>query len=243
MRRNRFTYIDSGAVSIRQRLQELDPDRDEASVYRRRDLVPPHLMPELRRGRVLVTNWHVFEPQTVQFGGTSARVQKAGRPTRVRELIHIGTKTTSARGQRYVTPAALDAYVAAGGMRILHHERDEAGNLKRVEVESTKYVESDTSLLNRILGRQVGGKQNILVLNDEAHHAYRIRRDEPDEAEDELYADAEEADEFYKEATVWVEGLDRVHKHRGINVCIDLSATPYFLGASARTRTGPSRGS
>ena len=38
----------------------------------------------------------------------------------------------------------------------------------------------------------------------------------------------EEADR--KEATVWIEGLDRVHKVRGINLCVDLSATPYYLG-------------
>ena len=44
-----------------------------------------------------------------------------------------------------------------------------------------RYVESDTALVNRVLGREVGGKQNILVFNDEAHHAYRIRQDEPDE--------------------------------------------------------------
>ena len=31
-------------------------------------------------------------------------------------------------------------------------------------------------MVNRVLGREVGGKQNILVFNDEAHHAYRIRR-------------------------------------------------------------------
>ena len=32
---------------------------------------------------------------------------------------------------------------------------------------------------------------------------------------------------------MWIEGLDRIHKLRGINFCVDLSATPYFLGASA----------
>ncbi len=226
-------------VTIRSRLRELNPDEDEASVYRTRDLVPPHLMPELRRGKIVVTNWHVFEPQTVQVGGTSARVPKAGRPLVGRELIQIGSKTTSARGLRYMTPQALDAYVAAGGMRILHEERDESGAVKRVAVESTKYVESDTSLLNRVLGREVGGKQNILVMNDEAHHAYRIRRDEPDPDEDDVYGEDEEAEEFFKEATVWVEGLDRVHKHRGINFCVDLSATPYFLGRAGQETNRP----
>jgi type III restriction enzyme len=29
---------------------------------------------------------------------------------------------------------------------------------------------------------------------------------------------------------VWVDGLDRIQRLRGINFCVDLSATPYFLG-------------
>jgi hypothetical protein len=34
--------------------------------------------------------------------------------------------------------------------------------------------------IHRVLGRDVGGKQNVLVLNDEAQHAYRIRQSESD---------------------------------------------------------------
>ncbi len=74
---------------------------------------------------------------------------------------------------------------------MLEEDKDEQGSLKRVRVESVKYVESDTSLINRVIGREVGGK---------------------------------------REATVWVEGLDRVQKLRGVNFCLDLFATPYFLG-------------
>ena len=59
-------------VTIRDRLRELDPNEGEASIYRTRDLVPAHLMPLLTQGRVLITNWHVFEPQSVQTGGVSA---------------------------------------------------------------------------------------------------------------------------------------------------------------------------
>jgi type III restriction enzyme len=81
-----------------------------------------------------------------------------------------------------------------------------------------------------VLGREVGGKQNILVMNDEAHHAYRIKREEQTEEEEEVFGEEEEAEEFFKEATVWVDGLDRLQKLRGINFCVDLSATPYFLG-------------
>ncbi len=217
-------------VTIRNRLRELDPEGGEASLYRTRDLVPPHLMPDLTKGRVLTTNWHVFEPQTVQTAGVSARVSKAGVPVRVRESVKIGGKTTTARGTRYLTPEELERQKSAGLITVVGEEKDDQGNVKKVQIESLKYVESDTALLNRVLGREVGGKQNILVFNDEAHHAYRIRKPEREEIEGELFADEEEDEEFFKEATVWVDGLDRIHKLRGINFCVDLSATPFFLG-------------
>jgi len=63
-------------VTIRSRLRELDPLLDEGSLYRSRDLVPENLMPQLRQGKVLVTNWHVFQPQTPQTGGVSAKVTR-----------------------------------------------------------------------------------------------------------------------------------------------------------------------
>jgi type III restriction enzyme len=215
----------------------LDPNRGDASLYRTRDLVPPHQMPSLTQGRVLVTNWHVFEPHAVQQGGVSARVVKAGVPVRTRETITIGAKTTTARGTRYLTLDDFQRQVAAGLLCVLDEERDKQGHLKKVSVESVRYVESDTALVNRIVGREVGGKQNILVMNDEAHHAYRIRRPEPDEDEEDLLG--EDADDFFKEATVWVEGLDRIQKLRGINFCVDLSATPYYLGRVGQDTNRP----
>lgn len=180
-------------VTIRDRLTELDPERNEASIYRTRDLVPLHLMPSLRQGRVLVTNWHVFLPQAVQTGGIGARVIKAGIPVRTREPINIGTKTMTARGGRYLALEDYEKQVAAGLLTVLEEQRDGDGSLKRVVVESTRYIKSDTALVNEVL-RDVGGKQNILVLNDEAHHAYRIRREEPEAGEEEALD--EEAEDF-----------------------------------------------
>ncbi|CAN5895830.1 DEAD/DEAH box helicase family protein [soil metagenome] len=226
-------------VTIRNRLEELDPERGQASLYRTRDLVPPHLMPTLSQGRVLVTNWHVFELQAIQSGGVGARVVKAGVPKRTKETITIGAKTTTARGSRYLTLEDFERQVAAGLLTVLDEERDRAGNLKKVRVESVRYVESNTAFVNRILGREVGGKQNILVMNDEAHHAYRIGREEPEDEEGDLFGEDEEAEEFFKEATVWVEGLDRIQKLRGINFCLDLSATPYFLGRVGQDTNRP----
>ena len=66
------------------------------------------------------------------------------------------------------------------------------------------------------------GYKDIVVINDEAHHAYRQRAEvkiSKKQAED-LGIDLEEA-------TRWIEGLDRIHKTRRIRRCFDLSATPF----------------
>jgi type III restriction enzyme len=222
-------------ITIRNRLQELDPEKGEASIYRTRDLVPPHLMPQLTQGKVLVTNWHVFALQEVQTGGVSAKVSKVGQPQTKIETIHIGEKTTTAHRYRYLTREQFDSQVLMGKLTVRKEYRDEAGNVEKADVEITRHVESDAHWMNRILGREVGGKQNILVMNDEAHHAYRIRQDTDGDEEEE----DEDADFFYQEATVWIEGLDRIHKMRGINFCVDMSATPYFLGRVGQQTNKP----
>ncbi|MCP4042730.1 MAG: type III restriction endonuclease subunit R, partial [Gammaproteobacteria bacterium] len=135
------------------------------------------------------------------------------------------------RGSRYLTHEDLVRQVNGGMVDVLKEYRDSKRDLLlKVEVESMRYIESDTAVVDRILGREVGGKRNILVMNDEVHHAYRIRRSEADDEEGEVLGDGEEVEEFFKEATVWIDGLDRIHKLRGINFCLDLSATPYYLG-------------
>ncbi len=227
-------------ITIRDRLRELDPLAGDASLYRTRDLVPPHMMPLLARGRVLVTNWHVLATQaTGGTGGVSSRVVHTGVPLVRQEKIVIGEKTTTARGSRYMTLEAFEAHVASGGVEVVGEpELHPDGSLKSVRIRSTEYVESDTAFVKRVLGRAVGGKQNILVMNDEAHHAYRIRRPDPDEEEQDLLGEGDDED-FFKEATVWVEGLDKVHKLRGINFCLDLSATPYFLGRVGQLTARP----
>ena len=226
-------------VTIRERLQELDPEKGDASLYRTRDLVPEHLMPSLRQGRVLITNWHFFERQSPQTGDTPAKVTRVGVPVTTTETIKIGTKNTTARGTRYLTEETLEMQTDSGLMSVREEKRDRQGNLEEVKVEATRYVESETAWLSRILGKEIGGKQNILVLNDEAHHAYRTRRAEKDHDEEDLFGEDESADEFFQEATIWVEGLDRIHKNRSINFCVDLSATPYYLGRVGRDANKP----
>lgn len=223
-------------VTIRSRLAELDPMAGDASLYRTRDLVPARLMPELKLGRFMVTNWHVFEKQSPQG---SSRVVKTGVPETRKETIRIAEKSTTARGSRYLSLADYERQCMLGLIETVQEYRDEDGHLEKVDVRVTRYVESDARWLRRVMGATLGGKQNILVLNDEAHHAYRIRADVPDADELDVFGEDEEAEAYFKEATVWVEGLDRVHQHRGINVCLDFSATPYFLGRVSNMANRP----
>ncbi|MFG0258865.1 MAG: DEAD/DEAH box helicase, partial [Phycisphaerales bacterium JB041] len=81
-------------------------------------------------------------------------------------------------------------------------------------------AKSDEAYVRGVL-REAGlpeGARNILVLNDEAHHAWRVP--EGKKIPGVSRADAEEA-------TKWVGGLDRVHKARGVLRCFDCSATPF----------------
>ena len=176
-------------VTIRNRLEELKPQGGEASLYRTRDLVPPHLMSSLAQGSVLVMNWHVFEPKSAQADGQSGRVIRAGQEIRTRETIRIGTKSATMRGSRYLTLDDLKRQVDLGLITVLGEQRERQGSLKSVTVESVRYVESDSKLVERVLAREVGGKGNILLMNDEAHHAYRIRHAEPDDGEEELFGE------------------------------------------------------
>lgn len=212
-------------VTIRNRLAELDPSHGEASLYRSRDLVPERLMSQLSQGKVLVTNWHAFALRDPNADGVSARVRKVGVEVKSQETIRIGDKSTTARGSRYLTEADFNRQRDLGLIEVLKEERDEQGNLTAAKVLVTRYVESDAAWSNRVLGQEIGGKQNLLVFNDEAHHAYRIRRSEISDLGLEIADPEEQEDDEYEreEATVWMDGLDRVHKLRGINACIDLS--------------------
>ena len=82
--------------------------------------------------------------------------------------------------------------------------------------------ESPTALAKRMLRHS---RDNIVVINDEAHHAYR--RPEGDAGKD------KEADAI---ANRWMSGLDMIHKARTIRVCYDFTATPYIPTGKKATK-------
>lgn len=95
-----------------------------------------------------------------------------------------------------------------------------------------KGKESDEAFTRRVLGT-LADQKDLIVINDEAHHAYRQR---PEMKVSKKEAEALGID--LEEATRWIEGLDRIHKTRRIRRCFDLSATPFAPTGKSNTDAG-----
>ncbi len=105
------------------------------------------------------------------------------------------------------TQEKLDAKIEKGQLRSVDKR-------KRIEISGEAYVK-------QVLG-EMSNARNIIVLNDEAHHAWRLNP----EAEGKYQRIGSDKDSA-EEATIWVGGLDRIHKQRNILKCYDMSATPF----------------
>lgn len=78
-------------------------------------------------------------------------------------------------------------------------------------------AKSNEAYVREVLG-ELANARNVLVINDEAHHAWRVPAESKVKG-----VRKEEIDE----ATKWVGGLDRINEARGILTCYDFSATPF----------------
>ena len=111
-------------------------------------------------------------------------------------------------------------------------ETGDAGGLtKRVlNAASTQaFTESPAEMVARVC-RDLGGRREIVVLNDEAHHCYRGK---PPAKGDKLTGDdKKEADRRDEEARLWLTGLEAVNAKLGVKAVFDLSATPFYLKGS-----------
>ena len=142
-------------LTVKSRLAVLKPSH-ERNYYEQFRVVPSPLLDTLRRGKVVVHNWHALDWETQEQIDKKRSVDKRG-------------------------------------------------------------VMSDEAYARSVLGEMARAK-NLLVINDEAHHAWRVP------AESKLRGvKKSEIDE----ATRWVGGLDRIHRARGVLTCYDFSATPF----------------
>jgi type III restriction enzyme len=109
--------------------------------------------------------------------------------------------------------------LSAGGRSLLQGRGEELNTL-----------ETEGQMLQRVMPDLMGMK-NVLVLNDEAHHCYRAKPNDPDE-EDFKGDERKEAEKNNKAARLWISGLEAVNRKLGLARVMDLSATPFFLSGS-----------
>ena len=161
-------------LTIRERLQVLRPERPD-NYYAEFDIVPSELRHFLQKGKVLVTNWHRFAPESEQSeGGKTWGVVNKGE-------------------------------------------------------------ESADAFSRRVLG-DLYGRGEIMVLNDEGHHAYRPARTDMKGLTADERRDAKSENDA---ATVWIQGLDKIANAAGIRFCADLSATPFYIAGSGQPEGRP----
>jgi type III restriction enzyme len=91
----------------------------------------------------------------------------------------------------------------------------EKGQLRNVDKRKQMEI-SDTAYAKKVLG-DMANASNLLVINDEAHHAWRTAA--------ESKVKSKTKDEI--DNTVWIGGLDKLNKQVKILRCHDLSATPF----------------
>lgn len=120
----------------------------------------------------------------------------------------------------------LFGVVPSGLMDMLRQARPLIQNWHKLDWESDAQIakrksvdkrgaKSDEAYARSVL-EHLKSSRNLIVFNDEAHHAWRVPADTRGISRDDV-----------EEATKWVGGLDRLHRARGILSCFDFSATPF----------------
>ena len=163
-------------LTIKDRLSVLQPN-DPYSYYRERELVPGDMLDEIKKAKIVITNYHAFKR---------------------RERVEL----------------------SSGGRALLQGRGGDALDT----------LETEGQMLQRVMPDLMGMK-NILAINDEAHHCYREKPEEPDD--EALKGDErKEAEKNNEAARLWISGLEAVNRKLGLARVFDLSATPFFLRGS-----------
>lgn len=124
-----------------------------------------------------------------------------------------------------VVPGGLVEKLRQGKIRIINWHvlswESKEQILKKKTVDK-RGVKSDEAYVREALLELSRGR-HLVVINDEGHHAWRANK-----AAMGKYLRQRDMKDSAQEATVWVGGLDRIHKARGILRCYDFTATPFM---------------
>ncbi|MDE3090078.1 MAG: DEAD/DEAH box helicase family protein [Chloroflexota bacterium] len=167
--------------------------------------------------------WHTLnkaaEPQNPRYSKNFLAIAP-GLTIKRRLQVLVPSNPANFYDEFGLVPAGLrdkmnQAKVLIQNWHVLQWETDQ--DLAKKKSVDKRGAMSDTAYARSVL-RELGNAQNIVVINDEAHHAWRI----PPGAHS-----ISSTKEEIEQATVWVGGLDRIHSARGILTAHDFSATPF----------------
>jgi type III restriction enzyme len=174
--------------------------------------------------------WHVLNrvanPQDARFS-KNVLVVASGLTVKKR----LAVLEPAGQGNYYdafdVVPSALRDRLRQGRVLVhnwhaLNWETEE--QVARKRGVGKRGARSDAAYVKDVLG-DMAAASNLLVINDEAHHAWRMPADSNLRGVSRAEID---------EATRWIGGLDRIHRSRGILACYDFSATPFVPSGRAR---------
>jgi len=175
----------------------------------------------------MVIAWHILNkvanPQDARFSKNVLVIAPGLTVKKRLEVLY-----PSAEGNYYETfdivPSALLDKLRQGKVLVrnwhaLSWESEE--QIKKRKSVDKRGVKSDEAYTREVLG-EMANARNILVINDEAHHAWRVNPEAVGK-----YKRQRDLKDSAAEATVWIGGLDRLHRTRGILKCYDFSATPF----------------
>jgi type III restriction enzyme len=123
-----------------------------------------------------------------------------------------------------VVPAGLIEKLRQGKIHILNWHKlswESEEQIARKRSVDKRGAKSNEAYVREVLG-DMAKSRNIIVINDEAHHAWRYNPEAHGK-----YMRMRDMKDSAEEATIWVGGLDRIHETRGILNSFDFSATPF----------------
>ena len=172
----------------------------------------------------MVIAWHILNkatfPQDARFS-KNVLVVAPGLTVRNRlSVLQPSADDNFYEGFGIVPPGLMDRLrqgkVQVRNWHTLNWETQEQVDRRR-SVDK-RGVKSDAAYARDVLG-ELANTRNLLVINDEAHHAWRMLAGATTRGIDKTELD---------QATRWIGGLDRIHRARGILSCYDFSATPFM---------------
>lgn len=148
--------------------------------------------------------------------------------------------------QRQVVPADLRQQLGQAQIAILNYHQFQAKDSKEIKGVSANtrklllggkkvvdpFKETPQAIASRILRKLGGGKGEIVVFNDEAHHCYQPNKTLATEDADLASRPDAEMKAENEDATVWFKGIQYLKRYVGVKSVYDLSATPFYLKGS-----------